>query len=431
MIGYACLALGVPGSQLKSTTLKHATDERLYSLIELNLSALEVLIDYNIRQGIKLFRISSDLIPFGSSVAKDLPWSERFAADLERIGAKIHASGMRVSMHPGQYTVLNSPDPQVAGRAALDLDYHNLVLDALGTSPEHKIILHLGGVYGDKITAKDRFIKRWQDLSPEIRSRLVIENDDRLFTIRDILDVSSETGIPVVYDNLHNAINPADASVTDLEWMTMASAIWQTADGKPKIHYSQQAVDKRPGAHSATIAIAPFLDFYKDLPDVDVMLEVKDKNLSALKCINCVSNRGMSALEAEWARYKYVVLEHDPTVYQAVRELLKSKGTYPAIEMYQLIEAALASEPLPGHAVNAAQHVWGYFREQASPAEKRRWERTLQNYVDGTASLATVKRLLQKLAAKYDEDYLNVSYYFELYFNPRTPVRGAIGIRGD
>ena len=131
MIGYACLALGVPGSGLKTTSLKHASRERLNLLIGQNLAALEALIDCNIKSGIKLFRISSDLIPFGSSAAMDLPWRERFAPVLERIGGKVRASGMRVSMHPGQYTVLNALDPEVAKSAVLDLDYHCQVLDAM------------------------------------------------------------------------------------------------------------------------------------------------------------------------------------------------------------------------------------------------------------------------------------------------------------
>ncbi|MDD3571637.1 MAG: hypothetical protein PHP07_01640, partial [Eubacteriales bacterium] len=139
----------MPGSNLKTTILKHATQERLYALIGLNLAALEVLLDYNIKNGIRLFRISSDLIPFGSSAAKSLPWRTHFAEALGQIGGKIRSSGMRVSMHPGQYTVLNALDPEVAKSAVLDLDYHCQVLDAMGLGPEHKLILHLGGAYGD------------------------------------------------------------------------------------------------------------------------------------------------------------------------------------------------------------------------------------------------------------------------------------------
>lgn len=414
MIGYACVALGVPGSEQRSITLKNATDERLCLVIEHNLNALETLIDYNIRNDIKLFRISSDLIPFGSSRAQNIPWSQLYSVQLQRIGSKIRDAGMRVSMHPGQYTVLNSPNSDVASRAMLDLAYHAQVLDALGTGPEHKIILHLGGVYGDKASAKDRFVQRFLELDPAIRNRIVIENDDRLFTISDVLDVSERSSIPVVYDNLHNSTNPSDPTMSDLEWINLASKTWRDVDGRQKIHYSQQDLQKRLGAHSPTIVVESFLKFYEGLPDIDIMLEVKDKNLSAIKCINCTSNQGISSLEAEWARYKYSVLEHDLAVYQTIRKLLKDKSVYPALEMYRLIESALATEIQVGSAINAAQHVWGYFKNEATPSEKRRWSTALQNYSEGHGSLKTVKNVLQKLAEKYDETYLRNSYYFSL-----------------
>ena len=109
-IGYACLAIAVPGSKMKNCTLKNADAERLLSLIEHNLNSLETLIDYNICNNIRLFRISSDLIPFGSSLATGLKWEKIYLEKLSTIGQKILCSEMRVSKHPGQYTVLNSPD---------------------------------------------------------------------------------------------------------------------------------------------------------------------------------------------------------------------------------------------------------------------------------------------------------------------------------
>lgn len=414
MIGYACLALGVPGSNLKTTILKHATQERLYALIGLNLAALEVLLDYNIKNGIRLFRISSDLIPFGSSAAKSLPWRTHFAEALGQIGGKIRSSGMRVSMHPGQYTVLNALDPEVAKSAVLDLDYHCQVLDAMGLGPEHKLILHLGGAYGDSDAAKARFVSRWRDLNPAVQNRLVIENDDRIFTIRDVLDVSQRAGIPVVFDNLHNAVNPANPCQADLDWIREAAGTWKGYDGRQKIHYSQQDPGKRPGAHSPTIRVGPFLQYQEALGDVDIMLEVKDKNLSAIKCINCTSNRGIAALEVEWSRYKYAILERDANAYQAIRRLLKDKEAYPALEMYQLVEQALDKEPTAGSAANAAQHVWGYFKDRADKAEKRRWEAAMRRYQEGSGRLSAVKGVLQRLSMKYGENYLNSGYYFAL-----------------
>ncbi|HBP37658.1 MAG TPA: UV DNA damage repair endonuclease UvsE [Clostridiales bacterium] len=420
-IGYACLAIAVPASDMKSCVLRNADEARLTALIGHNLDALARLIDYNIQNGIKLFRISSDLVPFGSSLAADLPWPHLFAEKLAAIGKRIADTGMRVSMHPGQYTVLNSPDVSVAARAVQDLQYHARVLAALGLGPGHKLVLHLGGVYGNKKQAMDRFIMNFRELEPAVQNRLVLENDDGLFHIGDVLETAVAAGIPAVFDCLHHAVNPANATDAELDWIRRCASTWRKQDGAQKIHYSQQNGDKKPGAHSESIAIDAFLDFYRQLAelDVDIMLEVKDKNLSALKCINCVSGRGISGrdisiLEAEWARYKYSVLEHSPEHYQAIRQLLrdKSPSADPALAMYQMIEAALALPVAAGSAVNAAQHVWGYFKDKASASEKKRFQDLMQKFVSGENSLQNVKNHLLKLGRNYQEDYLLKGYYF-------------------
>ncbi len=371
------------------------------------------MIDYNIRNGIRLFRISSDLIPFGSSFANDLPWQNLYEGKFTAIGCKIKNAGMRVSMHPGQYTVLNSPDESVVERAIQDLDYHAKVLDCLGLGAEHKIILHHGGAYGDKGRARKRFVSRYRELSTTVKSRLVLENDDKIFNIEDVLETAFVVGMPVVYDNLHNAVNPSDKYCDDFHWITKCSETWARDDGPQKIHYSQQHPDKRPGAHSDFIAIDEFLKFYQRLPgtDIDIMLEVKDKNLSSLKCMNCVSNMGISKLETEWAHYKYCVLERSPEHYNAIRKLLRDKSTYPAREMYLMIETSLRTPIFSGNAINAAQHVWGYFKSKASESERKRFQSVLEKLERGE-EVQPVKNMLLAMACKYKEDYLLNSYYF-------------------
>ncbi|HBG01906.1 MAG TPA: UV DNA damage repair endonuclease UvsE [Firmicutes bacterium] len=415
-IGYACLALGVPGSEMKSCTRKNATEERLLSLIGHNLDALNTMIEYNIRNGIRLFRISSDLVPFGSSLAAELPWRTMYGDVLATIGCKIRNAGMRVSMHPGQYTVLNSPDGSVARRAVEDLEYHAKVLHSLGLGTEHKIVLHLGGAYGDKRQAIKRFISRYTELRPEVRDRLVLENDHRLFGIGDVLKTAIKVGIPVVYDNLHNAVNPTEESCTDLDWIKRCGETWTTNGGPQKVHYSQQHTQKKPGAHSDSIEVDGFLAFCQQLParELDIMLEVKDKNLSALKCLNCISRRGISSLEAEWARYKYSILERSPHNYDAIRGLLREKDTYPAVEMYRLIEMSLSVPPTTGNAVNAAQHVWGYFKDRVSESDKARFQRAVHKFWLGETDLRSVKSTLLTLARKYQEEYLLTGYYLYL-----------------
>lgn len=289
-IGYACLTVGVPNTNLKSCILKNANEDRLLELISHNLNSLENIIDYNIENNIMLFRISSDIIPFGSSPVNNIPWWEVFSDKFFRIGSKIQSSGMRVSMHPGQYTVLNSPNEEVVRKAMLDLNYHTKVLNSLGVGEEHKLILHIGGVYNDKKKAMERFIDNYAYLDKEVKPRLVIENDDKLYNINEVLEISARLNIPVIFDNLHNGINPYDKEKGDIDWINECKGTWRDKDGKQKMHYSQQDPLKKPGAHSETIDTKEFMNFYQrlDREDIDIMLEVKDKNVSAVKCINAV-----------------------------------------------------------------------------------------------------------------------------------------------
>lgn len=413
-IGYACLAIGVTGTSFKSCTLKHATQEKLVEITSSNLDALGALLTYNQECGIRLFRISSDIIPFGSHPAISFDWDIRFQDQLTFLGEKARSADIRLSLHPGQYTVLNSPDPNVVERAIADLRYHCRLLDLLRADSSAKMILHVGGAYGNKQAALERFAVNYRNLDDDIRRRLVLENDDRIFTIEDVLDLGLSLRCPVVFDNLHNEVNPSDTGMSESAWISACTQTWRHEDGAPKTHYSQQAQDKRLGSHSRTIDADAFLAYLSNIhDDVDVMLEVKDKNLSAVKCLLCSSSQGkINDLEKEWARYKYLVLEHSPQAYSAIRALLKNKSAYPALAFYRHIDAALAQTPEIGMRVNAAQHVWGYFSGKATEKEKARFDALMGKYIAGTGSIDAVKRHLFKLSQHYREEYLMQSYYF-------------------
>lgn len=190
-IGYACLTVGVPNTGIKSCMMKNASESRLLELISHNLTSLDHILDYNIENNIRLFRISSGLIPFGSSKVNSLPWWDIYRSELLRLGQKINKNMIRVSMHPGQYTVINSPKEEVVKRAMDDLTYHTKVLDSLGVGTEHKIILHIGGAYNDKKSAMHRFISNYSYLTDSIKNRIVLENDDKLFHIGDVLELGA------------------------------------------------------------------------------------------------------------------------------------------------------------------------------------------------------------------------------------------------
>lgn len=411
-IGYACLTVGVRKTKLRTCTMKNASSDVLSTLIQSNLDALNNILDYNIHNGIKLFRISSDIIPFGSHPVNTLNWKEKFRCQLLEIGHKALKNGIRLSMHPGQYTVLNSPDARVVERAVEDLRYHAGFLDALGLEKEHKIVLHIGGIYGDKTAAIKRFIHEYQRLEDNILNRLVIENDDKQYNISDVLAIGLSQGIPVVFDNLHHQVN-SDNKYSQVDWINRCATTWKQSDGLQKIHYSQQDSSKRPGSHSATIEVDNFLQFYKDIKglDVDIMVEVKDKNLSALKCINAISKPEIKNLEIEWSRYKYSVLEHSPNAYNKIRHILKDKDEYPVIEFYRLIDEAMVTPVKPGNAINAAQHIWGYFKDSCNEDTRNKFEKNILKVSAGESAIP-LKRLLWRMAEEQNQKYLLESLYF-------------------
>jgi len=414
-IGYACLAVGVQNTDLKSCMIRNASNETLTKLIAHNLNSLENIIDYNIKNNIKLFRISSDLIPFGSSPVNKIPWQDMFAEQFQNIGQKIINGKIRVSMHPGQYTVLNSPNADVVAKAIVDLNYHASVLDAMKVGPKHKIVLHIGGIYNDKKLAIKRFISHYDKLNEKVKRRLVIENDDKSYNIFDVLEIGTLLNIPVIFDNLHNKINYFDKSKSECYWIDQCNKTWHEKEGKQKIHYSQQNQLKKQGSHSKTIRINEFINFYDNLKfkDIDIMLEVKDKNLSSVKCINCISlDKNIKSLEAEWSKYKYSILEKSHIDYLKIRELLKNKNDYPVVEFYNILENAMLKTSEVGSSINAAQHVWGYFKNTATEKEKNEFINRINNYEQNKTTISSTKNFLKKMAVKYEQPYLMDSYYF-------------------
>ncbi|TVP91836.1 UV DNA damage repair endonuclease UvsE [Alkalibacterium sp.] len=417
-IGYACITRGPAAGRYRTCRKQNATPEHLTTLIKHNLTVLENMIEYNHHQKIRLFRMSSDMIPFGSDFQTNtLDWSTLFKSEFERIGKKIDAYQMRVSMHPGQYTVLNSPDSGVVERAVDDLVYHTQFMENLNLDATHKIILHIGGVYGDKETAIDRFVNTYEKLDDLIKKRLIIENDDRSYNIEEVIEISKLTGAPVVYDNLHHKINHSGSYGNDYDWVKKAAETWRKNDGRPKVHYSEQQIGGRVGSHSQSVSIDAFLEFYNAVSplDIDIMLEVKDKNLSARKCLLATSTKlDIKELELEWARYKYSVLERSPAIYNEIRELLKDKEDYPVVTFYRLIENALNTELKTGPSINALEHVWGYVKNQVTDKEKEKFQLMKLASESELSKLVKAKAYVLKLAEKYDAAYLLQSLYFYL-----------------
>ncbi len=203
-LGFAVKVLGRPG-------LKDHDGRRWQSgpHLRLSLRYLDAIFNYLAASGIRMYRISSDIAPYITH--PDLPQFhaqiEACREELAALGAKARAIDLRLSMHPSQYIVLNSPDERIARAAVADFAYHAAFLDALGTGPEAKIVTHVGGVYGDRAAAMERFCRRYDALPEAIRRRLVLENDEISYPVTDTFAIHERTGVPLVFDILHHRVN--------------------------------------------------------------------------------------------------------------------------------------------------------------------------------------------------------------------------------
>ena len=191
-IGYPCInrTLGCKGD--RTFRLKSYSERRLIDTVTNNLDCLSDILKFNLKHHLLFFRITSDLVPFASHPVCQFDWLSYFKDQLTSIGAYIRSHDIRISMHPGQYTVLNSQDSEILARSIKELQYHVDVLDALELDASAKIQIHVGGVYGDKDGSIQRFIERYCSLDEAIRRRLVIENDDRSYTVDDCMKIHME-----------------------------------------------------------------------------------------------------------------------------------------------------------------------------------------------------------------------------------------------
>jgi UV DNA damage endonuclease len=155
----------------------------------------------------------------------------------------------------------------------------------MGLDTTAKIQIHVGGVYGDKSAGMDRFVRRYDLLDTALRRRLVIENDERLYSVADCLDLHERTGVPVLFDAFHHSLNNNGERVSEL--LGQISAGWDDADGIPMVDYSSQEPGKRVGSHAEHIDEEDFAIFIGKTRgfDLDIMLEIKDKEASAARAL--------------------------------------------------------------------------------------------------------------------------------------------------
>ena len=294
-IGYPCVNEAMDCSAANTFRLASYSEERLITAVSANLACLRRMLEWNVAQGLLFFRMGSGIVPFGSHEINTYPWQTHFAAEFRAIGDYIKANDVRVSFHPDQFVVLNSPSPDIVQRSIQELVYQGSMLDLMGLDSTAKLQIHVGGLYGDRESAIQRFAQVHATLPAAVQVRLVVENDDRLFPLRDCLHLHELTGVPILFDNFHHeCLNHGEPMP---EALRLAAGTWDpVADGVPMMDYSSQALGERKGKHTDDLVddlFSAFLDQLHGL-DFDMMLEIKNKEVSALRAVVQLRERGLS-----------------------------------------------------------------------------------------------------------------------------------------
>ncbi|GAB4018484.1 UV DNA damage repair endonuclease UvsE [Spirosoma koreense] len=284
-VGYACINLSLQADKIttnRGMIRKTFTERGVAYASELalkNVQDLLKVVDWNLENGIRLFRVSSDLFPWASEYRiADLPDFSDIRETLEEIGSR----PIRLTIHPGPFNKL-AGEHKVLDNTIVDLEYQSELFDLMGLPPSHwnKINIHVGGTYGDKAATLTRFSQNFGLLSENLRARLTVENDDRpsLYTVADLVSVHERTGIPIVFDYFHHALNPGQQ--TEEEAFLMAYNTW---DVRPVFHFSDSRRDHedpkaRREAHADWL-YSPVNTYGKE---VDIVFECKMKELAVMR----------------------------------------------------------------------------------------------------------------------------------------------------
>lgn len=293
-LGYACInmtlgkAVTTNRGMVKRTFLAKGPDW-VSELALANSRDIIKILEWNRLRGIKLFRLTSALIPWGDSLdLTRLKDYEAICSELKKAGDFARANGIRITTHPGPFNVLVSPNPAVVDKTIQDLEMHGKIFDMMGLdrSPYNKINIHCNGVYGDKKAAMDRFCLNFSRLSESVRSRLTVENDDKasMYSVMDLWYIWSKIGIPIVFDYHHHGFCTGD--LTEEQALKLAAETWPK-EIKQLVHYSESKAlheaDTRIKAQAHSDLIRALPNTY-DL-DLDIMVEAKSKELAILPFI--------------------------------------------------------------------------------------------------------------------------------------------------
>ncbi len=294
-LGYVALSKALDDVTTSSTITytnyinKNYNTSKLLEITKNNLDSLYEIIKYNVKNNFHFYRLTSKLVPLATHDKVDFDYITPFLDKYKKIGKLINDNNIRVDTHPDQYAVLNSMDRKIVKNTVEILEYHYKIMDALGIK-DKLIILHVGSSACGKKASITRFINNFNKLPDHIKKCIAVENDDKVYNIKDVLELCHKINVPMVLDYHHFICNNEKEDINDY-----LKEIIDTWDGKlPKMHFSspKSKLKKEFRSHSDYINKECFIKFINILKkqdkDIDIMLEAKAKDDAVSRLVRCL-----------------------------------------------------------------------------------------------------------------------------------------------
>lgn len=295
-IGYCCINLSINEGKKKKDfisvnrgmTKKTFEAKGLSYVSELSLKNLEDclrILEWNIENNIKVYRMSSDMFPcIGFYNILDLPNIDKIKNILNRIGEFVKTNDIRVSFHPSHFCIIASESEKVVKNAIDELNKHAEIFDLMGLEQSYKypINIHVNTTKPTREEATERFCKQFINLSESCKKRLVVENDDgpNQYSTKILYDlVHTKIGIPITHDFHHHNYGPQDLSQE--EALKLALSTW--GDIKPLTHMSSPKTHEDEGGRATAHADYIYERIETFGLDFDVEIEAKAKDLAVIK----------------------------------------------------------------------------------------------------------------------------------------------------
>lgn len=294
-LGYVALSKALDDITTSSTITytnyinKNYNTSKLLEITKNNLDSLYEIIKYNVKNNFHFYRLTSKLVPLATHDKVDFDYITPLLDEYKKIGKLINDNNIRVDTHPDQYAVLNSMDSKIVKNTVEILEYHYKIMDAIGIK-DKIIILHVGSSACGKKASITRFINNFNKLPDHIKKCIAVENDDKVYNIKDVLELCHKINVPMVLDYHHFICNNEKEGINDY-----LKEIIETWDGKlPKMHFSspKSKLKKEFRSHSDYINKECFIKFINILKkqdkDIDIMLEAKAKDDAVSRLARCL-----------------------------------------------------------------------------------------------------------------------------------------------